>query len=433
MDTLPSQLCLIAVFVLITALYRSAENAVEDISEAKISRLAEEGNKKAARLLKLIEAPNQLYDSIRLIVIVTELIISAFTATKLASRIQAHTALTPFLSEFVSVAGLAVVLLVLGVYVPRRLAMKYDEKIALAMSGVLTVTYYVGMPFVFILSGIANLIVRIFGINGNEQDEEVTEEEIRMMVDIGSENGAIDPEEKEMIHNIFEMDETPARDIMTHRTDVDFLWLEDSIDEWEKTIGESNHSIYPVCGENVDDIRGILNSRDFYKMLRNEQTDVNVILRTPYFVPESIKAKDLFRQMQKNKTHFSVVLDEYGGLGGIISMSDLLEEIVGSLSNEYDDQEEEIVRIDENTWKILGSADIDLVAETLAVDLPIEEYNTFAGMILGELGSIPEDGSTPELEAYGLQIRVTRIEDHRIEEVMACVIDKNDINKEEDN
>jgi len=429
----PSQLCLIAVFVLITALYRSAENAVEDISEAKISRLAEEGNKKAARLLKLIEAPNQLYDSIRLIVIVTELIISAFTATKLASRIQAHTALTPFLSEFVSVAGLAVVLLVLGVYVPRRLAMKYDEKIALAMSGVLTVTYYVGMPFVFILSGIANLIVRIFGINGNEQDEEVTEEEIRMMVDIGSENGAIDPEEKEMIHNIFEMDETPARDIMTHRTDVDFLWLEDSIDEWEKTIGESNHSIYPVCGENVDDIRGILNSRDFYKMLRNEQTDVNVILRTPYFVPESIKAKDLFRQMQKNKTHFSVVLDEYGGLGGIISMSDLLEEIVGSLSNEYDDQEEEIVRIDENTWKILGSADIDLVAETLAVDLPIEEYNTFAGMILGELGSIPEDGSTPELEAYGLQIRVTRIEDHRIEEVMACVIDKNDINKEEDN
>ena len=424
---------MIAVFVLITALYRSAENAVEDISEAKISRLAEEGNKKAARLLKLIEAPNQLYDSIRLIVIVTELIISAFTATKLASRIQAHTALTPFLSEFVSVAGLAVVLLVLGVYVPRRLAMKYDEKIALAMSGVLTVTYYVGMPFVFILSGMANLIVRIFGINGNEQDEEVTEEEIRMMVDIGSENGAIDPEEKEMIHNIFEMDETPARDIMTHRTDVDFLWLEDSIDEWEKTIGESNHSIYPVCGENVDDIRGILNSRDFYKMLRNEQTDVNVILRTPYFVPESIKAKDLFRQMQKNKTHFSVVLDEYGGLGGIISMSDLLEEIVGSLSNEYDDQEEEIVRIDENTWKILGSADIDLVAETLAVDLPIEEYNTFAGMILGELGSIPEDGSTPELEAYGLQIRVTRIEDHRIEEAMACVIDKNDINKEEDN
>lgn len=431
MDTLPSQLCLIAVFVLITALYRSAENAVENISEAKISRLAEEGNKKALRLLKLIDTPNQLYDSIRLIIMITELILSAFTATKFASWIQANSGLSPFLSVFLSVAGLAVVLLILGVYVPRRLATKYDEKIALALSGVLTATYYAGMPFVFILSGIANLIVRIFGINGNEQDEEVTEEEIRMMVDIGSENGAIDPEEKEMIHNIFEMDETPAKDIMTHRTDVDFLWLEDGIDEWEKTIGDSNHSIYPVCGENVDDIRGILNSRDFYKMLRNNQTDVNAILRTPYFVPESIKAKDLFRQMQKNKTHFSVVLDEYGGLGGIISMSDLLEEIVGNLSNEYDDQEEEIVRIDENTWRILGSADIDLVAETLQVDLPIEEYNTFAGMILGELGSIPEDGSSPELEAYGLQIRVVRIEDHRIEEALVCILEKSTIQDKE--
>lgn len=424
MDTLPSQLCLIAVFILITAFYRCAENAVENISEAKISKLAEEGNKKAMRLCKLLDSPNQLYDSIRLVVMITELILSAFTATKFAALICAKTDMTPFLSVLVSVAGLLVVLLVLGVYVPRRLGAKYDEKIALALSGVLTGTYYIGMPFVFILSGIANLIVRIFGITGNEPDEDVTEEEIRLMVDIGSETGAIDPEEKEMIHNIFEMDETPARDIMTHRTDVDFLWLEDGIDEWEKTISESNHSIYPVCGENVDDIRGILNSRDFYKMLRNNQTEVQAILRTPYFVPESIKAKDLFRKMQKNKTHFSVVLDEYGGLGGIISMADLLEEIVGSLSNEYDDHEEELVQIDETTWKILGSADIDLVAETLQVDLPVEEYNTFAGMILGELGSIPEDGATPELEAYGLQIRVTKIEDHRIEDALVCVLEK---------
>ncbi len=432
MDTLPSQLCLIAVFILITALYRSAENAVDNVSEAKIAKLAEDGNPKAARLLRLLQAPNQLYDSIRLVIILTELIVSAFTATKFAFWVQEHTALSPFLSVFVSIAGLAVILLIFGVYIPRRLAMKYDENIALALSGVLQITYYIGKPFVFVLSGIANLIVRLFGITNKDMDEDVTEEEIRMMVDIGSESGAIDPEEKEMIHNIFEMDDTPARDIMTHRTDVDLLWLEDGIGEWEKTISESNHSIYPVCGESVDDIRGILNSRDFYKMLRNNQTDVNAILRTPYFVPESIKAKDLFRQMQKNKTHFSVVLDEYGGLGGIISMADLLEEIVGSLSNEYDEQEDELTQIDENTWRILGSADIDLVSEALHVDLPVEEYNTFAGMILGELGSIPEDGTTPELEAYNLQIRVTRIEDHRIEEALVCVVDKPPAAEEKD-
>lgn len=432
MDTLPSQLCFIAIFVLIIALYRCAENAVENVSEAKITKLAEDGNKRAIRLLQRLENMRQLYDSLRLIVIIAELIVCAFTATEFAEGLQASTGFPLLDCILLSVAGLAVVLLIFGVYIPRRLAMKYDENIALAMGGILNVTVLITSPIVFVFSGIANLIVRLFGITGNEDDEDVTEEEIRMMVDTGSESGAIDEEEKEMIHNIFELDETPARDIMTHRTDVDFLWLEDSIDEWEKTIGESNHSIYPVCGENVDDIRGILNSRDFYKMLRNNQTDVQAILRSPHFVPESIKAKDLFRQMQQNKNHFAVVLDEYGGLAGIISMTDVLEEIVGSLSNEYDEQEEdEILQIDETTWKILGSAEIDLVSETLGIDLPIEEYNTFAGMILGELGSIPEDGATPELEAYGLQIRVTKIEDHRIEESIVCILEKDTETKED--
>ena len=149
--------------------------------------------------------------------------------------------------------------------------------------------------------------------------------------------------------------------------------------------------------------------------------DISSIIRSPYLVPESIKADDLFRQMQRQKNHFAIVLDEYGGLAGIITMSDLLEEIVGDLDNDSESEdEEEIIKLDSNTWKILGSTDIDTVSKTLEIDLPIEEYNTFAGMILGELGTIPEDGSTTEVEAYGLQIKVTKISEHRIDEAIVC-------------
>lgn len=165
-------------------------------------------------------------------------------------------------------------------------------------------------------------------------------------------------------------------------------------------------------------------SKDFYRTLHEDKSpDVSRLLKTPFFVPDSIKADDLFRSMQKNKTHFAVVLDEYGGLGGIITISDLLEEIVGTLSNDADEVEEEIVRLDSNTWRIDGAAEIEAVSEALGVKLPTEEYNTFAGMILGELGTVPEDGTTPEIEAYGLAIRVVRIEDHRIEEAKVSVID----------
>ncbi|MDD6735236.1 MAG: hemolysin family protein, partial [Clostridiales bacterium] len=227
----------------------------------------------------------------------------------------------------------------------------------------------------------------------------------------------------EMIHNIFELDNTQVENIMTHRTDTELLWLEEK-DSWKDTISASNHSIYPVCHESIDNIVGTINSKDFYRTLLNNG-DVEAILRQPYFVPETLKADDLFRQMQKTKIHFAVVLDEYGGLGGIITMSDLLEEIVGSLSNEYDEvEEDDIVALDSNTYKISGSCDIDLVSETLGVDLPVEEYNTFAGMILGELGEVPEDGTTPELEAYGLQIKVTEIRDHRIESALVTVLEK---------
>ncbi len=418
MDSFPSWLLLCLGLMILIALLRCLEMAADDLGEARLRNRAEEGSKRAKRLLKILDDTVKVYNSMRFLIIAAELALATFVVRVVAPKWD---------WQLLSIILLGAVLLVFGVYLPRRIAAKYPEKILFSLSWLLFLGYYIAIPFVTVLSFVADIFARLCGVNPKEQTDDVTEEEIRLMVDAGSESGAIDPEEKEMIHNIFELDETPAESVMTHRTDVNFLWMED-LHEWEQIIDETNHSIYPVCGEKVDDIVGILHSRDYLKLLRKSEeiteASVKAILRQPYFVPESIKAKDLFKKMQKNKSHFAVVLDEYGGLGGIISMSDLLEEIVGNLDSEYDDEEEEeIVKLDENTWKILGSADIDIVSETFGLELPVEEYNTFAGMILAELGTIPDDGTTIELEAFGLHIKVTRIEEHRIEEAIVCMIE----------
>ncbi len=424
MDTFPGRLLISLCWVLFIALFRCIENACDNISESRLKSREKEGSKRAGKLVKILKEPSDVYNSMRFIILLLEFGLAVFATTGLAEFI----AITPESLKYpILVLATLAVCLVFGVYLPKRIATKSPEKTLFSLAWLFFLGYYVAFPFGKALSFLSDVILRLVGINPNQMVEEVTEEEIRSLVDAGSESGAIDPEEQEMIHNIFEFDAISAESIMTHRTDVSFLWMED-LAEWEQIIDETNHSIYPVCNEKVDDIIGILYSRDFLRLLRKNDDItpemVKEILRPPYFVPESIKANDLFRNMQENKTHFAVVLDEYGGLGGIITISDLLEEIVGDLDSEFDEEEEEeITQIDQNTWKILGSADIDLVSETLEIELPIEEFNTFAGMILAELGSIPDDGTTHELEAYGLGIKITKIEDHRIEEAIVCKIE----------
>lgn len=431
MDTVPSRLLVGFCLVILIALFRCVETAADEVGESRLKIRADDGSKRAKRLIHILKEPAKLYNCMRCVIIFIELILTAFVSVSLAPEWNFK---YPVLNVGLSILILAAVILVLGVYLPRRISVKNPEKILFSLFWLFFTVYYVFLPLVTVLSGLADMLSRLFGVNPKEQNDEVTEEEIRSMVDAGSESGAIDPDEKEMIHNIFELDEMSAESVMTHRTDVIFLWMED-LEEWEQVIEESNHSIYPVCGDKVDDIIGVLHSRDFLRLLRKKdkltEDDIKTILRQPYFVPESIRAKDLFRNMQRNKTHFAVVLDEYGGLGGIISMSDLLEEIVGDLDNEYDGfEDDEITQLDVNTWKILGSADIDTVSETLNIELPVEEYNTFAGMILGQLGTIPDDGTTMELEAFGLNIKVTKIEEHRIEEAVVCLIEPKAEDKE---
>ena len=429
MDSIPVRTITSVLLILVVMVVRFAQVSVEMVSEARLNRMAEDGSKKAKVALKRMEKESRIYNCLKIISVFAEFCCAAIITVMLKDIIiEKNLYEYMYLILLGGMLALAIVFQIFCVYFPRIIASKNSEKIMFSLMWLINLSYYIITPIERALYFIASLLLMPFGVKRNpEDDEDVTEEEIRFMVDMGSESGAIDPDEKEMIHNIFELDDTPVKDVMTHRTDVEFLWKEE-IDDWEKTISETNHSVYPICGETVDDILGIIKTTDFYKLLRNNEDgnpDVSSIIKSPYLVPETIKADDLFRKMQLKKNHFAIVLDEYGGLAGIITMSDLLEEIVGNLDSDTESVEEiEITQIDSNTWKILGSTEIEIVAQTLDIDLPIEEYKTFAGLVIGELGAIPDDGTTAELEAYGLKIKVTKIFEHRIEEVLVCKIDE---------
>lgn len=432
MDTLPPRLLLLGVLLLLSCITTLAREASIAMRDARLKALAEEGNVRALRLKRLLDrSSGGFMSATEFLSLFLGFFLSTYTAYAFAYPISEmlENAVSIHIPMIVIVIVLILIslffYLVIGVFIPKSFAAKSAEKLALSLSGFTCLIAAVCRPFVWLPTAVAHLIVRLFGIQPKDLEEEVTEEEIRMMLDIGSESGVIDDDEKEMIHNIFELDDKPVEEIMTPRTDVDILWMEDSVDEWEQTINETNHTRYPVCGDAVDDVIGVLVTRDFYRMLlQDRNSDRKALLREPFFVPETIKANELFSQMQDKNAHFTVVLDEYGGFCGIVTQEDILEEIVGELYSEYDvpEQEQEIVKIDENTWKIAGSADMEDVEEALQVKLEEGEYNTFAGMILDVLGTVPDDGAAVELETQGLKIKVTKIVEHRIEETLVCLL-----------
>ena len=243
-----------------------------------------------------------------------------------------------------------------------------------------------------------------------------------MMVDAGSEKGVIEVSEQELIHNVFAFNDIPVEEICTHRTDVSVLWKEDPVEEWEKTVHESRHSYFPVCGESIDDVLGILSAKDYFRLSREGVSQAEILkksIRPASFVPNTIKADVLFRNMKKSGNYFAVVLDEYGGVDGIITLRDLIEQLVGDLNEEEDGTPvEDIVQLTDNSWKIQGLTSLDDVQEALGVPLPVDEYDTFSGYIFGILGQIPEDNSQFALDAGPLHITVESVKEHRVGEAL---------------
>ena len=406
------------VLILVNGWFAATEVAILSLNEAKLRHEVDEGDKVAAKLLKLNESPNRFLSTIQVCITLAGFLGSAFAATSFSDDMAALTKLPEPVCLVLVTLILSYFTLVFGELVPKRLGMHDPDRVARMSLTVLMVCSIIFRPVVWILSVSTNLLLRLLGIDPHADEEEVTEEDIRMMVDMGEEVGAIEETEKEMIENIFEFNNLTAENVMTHRTDVTTIWVEESWDVILQTIRETGLSRFPVYNEDMDDIIGTLNTRVFLLNMQAEKPrQMREMLREAYFVPNTVQADQLFRDMQTKKIHMAIVVDEYGGMSGIVTMEDLLEEIVGNIYDEFDPQaEQEITRVDEETWRISGLAQLDDVAEALDVELPLDEdYDTLGGLIFSQFTTIPEDGSTPELDCCGLHIQVEKIEDHRIE------------------
>ena len=443
-DPWAGALVLQLVLIICNGWFAATEAALLSLNDARLRREAEGGDKVAERLLKLSETPNKFLSTIQVCITLAGFLASAFAAQRFAPRLAAALAgLSATMSEgalntislVLVTLILAYVTLLLGDQVPKRVAAHHPEKTARATVGVLRVCAAAFSPVVWLLSVSTNGILRLFGIDPHAEQEEVTEEEIRMMVDMGGETGAIEETEKEMIENIFEFNNRTAEDVMTHRTNVTSIWVGAQTDEILQTIRESGLSRFPVYDEDMDDIVGTLNARSFLlNTAMGSPRSVREMLHEAYFVPETVQADQLFRNMQMKKVHMAVVLDEYGGMSGIVTMEDLLEEIVGNIYDEFDPQAEaEIVKLSEDTWRISGAALLEDVAEALDIGLPLEEeYDTLGGLIFNQFTTIPQDGSTPEVEVEGLRIQVEKIEDHRVESALVTKLAPQEEQKADD-
>lgn len=444
-DPLLPQIIILIILIFLNAFFAASEMAVVSLSEGKMRKLAEDGDKKAAKLLKLIQGPDNFLSTIQIGITLAGFLASAFAADSFAERLVRWlvdgcglTVLPEKSLHVISVIVITLILsyftLVFGELVPKRMALKKAEKVARATCGVVSALSVVFRPLIWILSKSTNAILRLLGIDPKEVEEEVSEDEILMMVDIGEETGAIETSEKELIENIFEFNNNTAEDVMIHRTDMVMVWLEDPAEEILKTIEESGLSRFPVYNEDADDIVGILSTRDYlFNTHRKQPKTFRELLRPAYFVPESVRTDVLFRDMQSKKVHMAIVVDEYGGTSGLVTMEDLLEEIVGNIYDEFDPQDEQdITRLEDNLWRVAGSAELELLAEELDVDLPEDdEYDTLGGLVFSQLSVIPEDGSQVEVDVCGLHVKVVELSDRRVEWALVSKLEKPAANEDE--
>lgn len=428
-NTIIMQILLQVILISLNAIFACAEIAVISMNDNKLDQMANQGDKRAIKLVNLTSQPARFLATIQVAITLSGFMGSAFAADNFSEILvgwlsSLNVPLPLATLDTISVIFITLILsyftLVFGELVPKRIAMKKAEPLALGLASLISFIAKIFAPIVWFLTASTNAILRLCGIDPNSEEDAVSEEEIRMMVDVGNQKGVIDYEEKEMIQNIFEFDDLSVGEFATHRRDVTILWMEDSLEEWEKTIYENRHSLYPICDENIDRVVGILNVKDYFRL--REKTRENIMkdaVKQPYFVPESVFADVLFKQMKKSHNHFAVVLDEYGGMQGIVTMNDLLEQLVGELEDESDYiTPVDFERIDERTWLVRGSVSLDIVADALNTALPVEDFETIGGYVFDAYGSIPDDGTQFDIELEEITIQVKEIKDHRIEKAL---------------
>ncbi len=423
------QIIILILLILLNAYFASSEIAFISLNDAKIAKQAKQGNKKAKQIKQMLDNPSDFLATIQIGITLAGFLSSAFASETFASK------LAPILNSMfpsisiniwngISIICITIILsyftLVFGELVPKRLAMKYYEKIAYKTITIIRIINKITLPFVKLLTNSTNIISKLFGVS-NTEEEIVTEEEIKLLIDEGEEKGYIQEDEKELINNVFEFNDITVSEIMTHRTDIYAIEINSDINNLIEEIDEYKYSRIPVYEQNIDDIKGILYLKDILKYVKeNKSLPLKTIIRPAYFVAQSKTINEVFKELQKNNNQMAIVLDEYGGTAGLITMEDILEELVGDIFDEYDEIENEFEKIDDNTYLIDGSITIYDLQKLLSIEIPKGDYETLSGYLQDELGRIPEDEEKPIIETKDVTYKIEEYEDKRILKVKAC-------------
>ena len=420
---------ILVILILINAFFASAEIAFISLNDAKIDLQAKEGNKKAKKIQNMLKNPSKFLATIQIGVTLAGFLSSAFASDTFADK------LAPVLNTWlpsvsistwksISIIIITIILsyftLVFGELVPKRIAMKYYEKVSYASIGIIKAISVITAPFVKFLTFSTNIVSKLFGVTG-EEEENVTEEEIRMMVDVGEEKGTIKEEEKEMINNVFEFNDKFVSEIMVPRNKIFALDIDLTISEViEKLSEDMRYSRIPVYDENMDNIKGIIYIKDLLVSNKNKNSKIKSLVKEAYFVSETKRVNELFQELRKNKKQIAIVLDEYGGTAGMVTMEDILEEIVGEIYDEYDKETDKFKKIDNNTFLFDASIALYDVEKFLDIDIDEEDVDTLGGYLIKKLDRIPKDGEKPIVETEKVTYKIEKVKDRKIIKVKAC-------------
>lgn len=436
------ELLILGVLIIINAFFSASETALVSLNDSKIKLMADGGDEKAKKVQRLLSEPSGFLDTIQIGMTFAGLLASAFAAVRFTDQLTEALFEIDFsipkeilgiVAVFFITLFLSYFTLVLGQLVPKRLALNKAESIAMLVVSPLTMLSKLAFPFVKILTLSSNFIVRLFGVDPNAGGEYVTEEEIRMMIDVGKERGTIQEAEKVMINNIFELDKKTVSEIMTHRTNIVAIPISYSLIETVRLVNIEKYTRFPVYIEGIDHIVGILHAKDLIQFIEDcDESSFNLkeLLRDPYFVLESKQIDELFKEMQMYNIHMAIAIDEYGGTDGVITIEDIIEEIVGNIFDEYDDREiddEIIVEVDSNTYLIPGTTNLFVVEDLLNIRIPTEDYDTLSGFVIEQLGYIPNEAEKPEILFENILFKVEEMDDKRIMQLRVTVLDREEI------
>lgn len=423
------QIILLIILILLNAYFAASKIAFISLNDTKVEKEAKNGNKKAKQILKMLKSPSKFLATIQIGITLAGFLSSAFASDAFADKLapilnNTIPAISIDVWKGISIFIITIILsfftLVFGELVPKRLAMKYYEKISYSTIGVIKGISVITAPFVKLLTFSTNMISKLFGV-GEGEEEVVTEEEIKMMIDKGEEKGTIEKEEKMLINNVFEINDMIVSEVMTPRIDIFAIDINKRLKEQLDEIDELKYSRIPVYDESIDDIKGILFVKDILKPLKdNENIEIKELMREAYFVPESKDIDELFREMKQNKVHMAIAIDEYGGTAGLITMEDILEQLVGNIFDEYDEEELEIKKIDDNTFILNGTVSLYELKKVFDIELPEGDYETLSGYLLEKLGRIPNENEYPVIEDENLTYKIEKMEDKRIKYVKVC-------------